>query len=165
MKLQVGDQVKFLNSTGGGVVTKVMDTRMVLVADHDGFEIPTLISELIRIDPTDAGSRFFKEEFDIPAATKRNMVIRDEVLNNNENAIEEKDLLDPKVIRDRKSEEIYLAFFPHDQKWLITGMIDIFLINNTSFDIIYNLFHHPSSGHFTGADYGSLFANSRYLLA
>lgn len=165
MKLQVGDQVKFLNATGGGVVTKVMDSRMVLVADHDGFEIPTLITELIRIDPTDAGSRFFKEEFEIPAATQRKMETYEEVLTNRESVTEEKDLLEPNVIRNRKSEDIYLAFFPHDQKWLITGVIDVFLVNNTSFDIIYNLFHHSAPRHYTGVDYGSLFANSRYLMA
>lgn len=165
MKLEVGDQVKFLNTTGGGVVTKVLDSRMVLVADQHGFEIPTLIAELIRIDPTDAGSRFFKEEYEIPDTTRRNMEEDKDVPENDVYPADEKELLEPHVIRNRKAEEIFLGYLPHDQQWLITGMVDIFLINNTSFDLIYNLFHHPSPGKYIGMDYGSLFANSRHLLA
>lgn len=162
MKLSVGDQVKFLNAVGGGVVTKVLDTRMVLVADQDGFEMPTLNAELIKIDPDNAGARFFKEEFRIPESTHREMIAKAESALHH--PVDEGDSLDPRVIRNRTSEEIFLAFIPHDQKWLITGMVDIFLINNTSFDVIYNLFHRTSPGHYTGVDYGSLFANSRYLV-
>lgn len=168
MKLQPGDQVKFLNTTGGGVVTKILDTRMVLVADQDGFEMPTLIAELIKIDPTDAGGRFFKEEFNIPAVTLREMELNDKVKEEavrNNNVENEGGSLDPGVIRNRTSEDIFLAFIPHDQRWLITGMVDIFIINNTSFDIIYNLFHRNALGHYNGTDYGSLFANTRYLIA
>ncbi|MFH1297670.1 MAG: DUF2027 domain-containing protein [Bacteroidota bacterium] len=170
MKLQPGDQVKFLNTTGGGVVTKVLDSRMVLVADKDGFELPTLISELVKIDPTDAGARFFKEDFHTPVPVKKG---KDQDLDQNENQespINEEeepgpDYLPPAVIRKRTSEDIFLAFVPHDQKWLITGLVDIFLINNTSFDIIYNLFHRTPQGRYHGVDYGSLFAGTRTLLA
>lgn len=156
--------MKFLNTTGGGVVTKILDTRMVLVADQDGFEIPTLISELVKIDPTDAGARFFKEDFHAPAAVHQQKEAEEEAGNDGEEEVKP-DLLDPRVIRNRKSEDIFLAFVPHDQKWLITGPVDIFLINNTSFDIIYNLFHRTAPGHCTGMDYGSLFAGTRHLLA
>jgi len=165
MKLEVGDQVKFLNTTGGGVVTKVLDSRMVLVADQHGFEIPTLIAELIRIDPTDAGSRFFKEEYEIPDAIRKNLEADEDFSGNTGHPEEEKELLEPHVIRSRKAEEIFLGYLPHDQQWLITGMVDVFLINNTSFDLIYNFFHHPAPGKYIGMDYGSLFANSRHLVA
>ena len=36
---QVGDKVKFLNQTGGGVVTKVTDD-FVFVEDESGFDMP-----------------------------------------------------------------------------------------------------------------------------
>ncbi len=163
MKLNVGDQVKFLNAVGGGVVTKILDTRMVLVSDQDGFEMPTLIAELIKIDPTDAIGRFFSEKFNVPSSTLREMTSHESLVTN---AVAETpdDLLDPRAIRNRTYEEVFLAFIPHDQKWMITGIVDIFLINNTSFDVIYNLFHRTPTGQFNGVDYGSLFANSRHLL-
>jgi len=164
MKLNVGDQVKFLNAVGGGVVTKILDTRMVLVADQDGFEMPTLISEVIKIDPSDAGGRFFREAFSVPSSTFGENNSREPGVTNADTE-DVSDLLDPRAIRNRTSEEIFLAFIPHDQKWMITGMVDIFLINSTSFDVIYNLFHRTPTGHFSGVDYGSIFANSRHLLA
>ena len=57
--LNVGDKVKFLNASGGGVVAKLIDSRTVSVLIEDGFEIPTLISELIRIVPDVPAARFF----------------------------------------------------------------------------------------------------------
>ncbi|TSA24122.1 MAG: DUF2027 domain-containing protein [Bacteroidetes bacterium] len=170
MKLQPGDKVKFLNTTGGGVVTKVLDSRMVLVADEDGFEVPTLISELVKIDPSDAGGRFFKEDFSTPVPVKQGKdQLPDQHEDQGNRTREEEepgpDYLPPAVIRKRTSEDIFLAFVPHDQKWLITGSVDVFLINNTSYDVIYNLFHRTGPGHYTGVDYGSLFAGTRHLLA
>ncbi|NQV03606.1 MAG: DUF2027 domain-containing protein [Bacteroidia bacterium] len=164
MKLQAGDQVKYLNAIGGGVVTKVLDSRMVLVADQDGFEMPVLISELVKMDPTDTGGRFFKEEFQTPTAANQEMNFEGEDSSNQDDE-NEPDYLDPRVIRNRKSEDIFLAFAPHDQKWLITGLMDLYLVNNTSFDIIYNLFHKAAQGNYKGVDYGSLFAGTRHLLA
>ena len=135
MKLSVGDKVKYLNATGGGVVTKVIDSKMVMVSDQDGFEIPTLISELVRVVHEEAGARFFNERFETPSNQEND---------HGKVRSEEEELqlesLDPWLIRNRKSEDIYLAYVPHDQKWLITGLVDVYLINNTSFDLIYNLF-------------------------
>jgi hypothetical protein len=44
--IRVGDRVKFLNDAGGGVVTKI-ENDQVFVQIEDGFEIPTVISNLI----------------------------------------------------------------------------------------------------------------------
>ncbi|MFH1159768.1 MAG: DUF2027 domain-containing protein [bacterium] len=160
MKLQVGDRVKFLNTTGGGIVTKVIDSKMVMVSDTDGFEIPTLISELVRIDGEEPGARFFDEPF----ATPPSPVHKEEIQEAQIQDENKPDYLDPHIVRNRKSEDVFLAFVPHDQKWLITGLVDVFLINNTSYDTIYNLFHRTSLGHFSGVDYGSVFAGSRHLI-
>ncbi len=159
MKLSVGDRVKYLDTTGGGVVTKVIDSKMVLVSDQDGFEIPTLISELVKVASGEAAARFFDENRELPINQSFHESKKDEV----EEEIQVESL-DPRLIRTRTSEDIYLAYMPHDQKWLITGLVDVYLINNTSFDLIYNLFHRISRGRYKGIDYGSLFADSRYLL-
>ncbi len=159
MKLKAGDKVKYLNATGGGVVTKVINSKMVMVSDQDGFEIPTLISELVKNVPGEVGARFFSEDFETPPEKE----YHDKQESEEEEELQ-REALDPRLIRNRTSEDIYLAYVPHDQKWLITGLVDIYLINNTSFDLIYNLFHRIARGHFKGIDYGSLFANTRYLL-
>lgn len=59
-KFEIGDKVKFLNQTGGGIVTKVTDD-FVFVQDDTGFDIPMQPDELIRMaDMQGAGKLFNK---------------------------------------------------------------------------------------------------------
>lgn len=48
MKISVGDHVKFLNDTGSGVITKIIDQKTAIVRIEEGFEIPCLISNLVK---------------------------------------------------------------------------------------------------------------------
>ena len=157
MNLKVGDKVKFLDATGGGIVRKIIDSRMVLIAVEGGFEIPTLSSKLLKMESSEAGQRFFNESFDIPSAhePETSGPQTDEIISN----------LPEVVTKNRKVEEVCLAFVPHDQKWLITGVMDVFLINNTSFDLLYNHFRKQGKVHYSGVDYGSLNAGAKLLLA
>jgi hypothetical protein len=157
MNLKTGDRVKFLNAKGGGVIRKILDTRMVSVEVEGGFEIPTLISELVRIDSDQAGGRYFNESFGV------NIV--EEPADSTPPDYDRMMDLPHNIISTRKSEDIFLAFVPHDQKWLITGLLDIFMINNTSFDVLYNYIRKNEEGHYSGIDYGSVFPGSRLLIA
>ena len=57
-KFEPGDKVKFLNQTGGGIVTKVTDD-FIFVQDDSGFDIPMQPEELIRMaDQQGAGKLF-----------------------------------------------------------------------------------------------------------
>jgi hypothetical protein len=157
MEIKIGDKVKFLNATGGGVVRKIIDSRLVSVAIEGGFEIPVQASELLVIDPVDAGSRFFHQSFEVkddPDPGTPAEIPTDGPAD-----------LPGNVIRSRRSEDLFLAFVPHDQKWLITGHMDVFLINNTSCDVLYNYFRKEEDGNWTGVDYGSLGAGTRLLIA
>ncbi len=155
--LQVGDKVKFLNTAGGGIVSKLIDSRMVSIMIEDGFEIPTMISELIKIDPHEPAARFFEEHYKINLPDKPDLPEE----SNDERLIH----LPAHLTLDRQSEDIYLAFIPHDQKWLITGSVDVFLINNSSYDILYNIYSKTPLGHYNGVDYGSIFPDSKLLVA
>jgi len=159
MALLVGDKVKFLNARGGGIVSKIMDTRTVSVLVEDGFEIPTLISELIRIEPNDAGSRFFEEHFDVSIPEMKKEP-EPETL-----ADDRMKPLPPFLSQNRHTEDIYLAYIPHDQKWLVTGLVDVCLVNHSTFDVLYNIYSRNAVGHFEGLDYGSLFPDSCLLLS
>jgi hypothetical protein len=155
--LSIGDKVKFLNQKGGGVVVKVIDPKMVLVSDDDGFEFPVLMNELVQVDPSNAGGRFFDEHF----RTSGKKAPEEEQGDKDPRASD----LPQSLTSVRRSEEIFLAFVPNDQKWLITGQIDVLIINNSSYDLLYNLFHKTPLGHYEGVDYGSVFADSRLLIA
>ncbi|MDR2384574.1 MAG: DUF2027 domain-containing protein [Tannerella sp.] len=47
MKINIGDKVRFLNSTGGGTVTAFHGKNQAFVEDENGFEIPVLIAECV----------------------------------------------------------------------------------------------------------------------
>ncbi|MBM3436997.1 MAG: hypothetical protein FJY07_12365, partial [Bacteroidetes bacterium] len=68
MKFKVGDKVKFLNERGGGIISKVISPGMVNVAIEDGFDIPVMISEIIKIEseaPADSPRHFFREDYSV----------------------------------------------------------------------------------------------------
>ena len=155
MKLNIGDKVKFLNAKGGGVICRILDSRMVSVAVEGGFEIPTLISELIRIEDNEPAGRFFRQDLkDVQDLQDVDETIADDRMSD----------IPAALTKNRKSEDIYLAFIPHEQKWLISGLVDIMLINNSSYDILYNIYLQNPDGGFAGKDYGSCFPDSRLLL-
>jgi len=45
--MKIGDRVRFLNETGGGIITEFMNEEMVRVLTEDGFEFPVLKKEVI----------------------------------------------------------------------------------------------------------------------
>lgn len=47
--MKVGDKVRFLSETGGGIVSGFSGKDVVLVEDEDGFEIPMLITQVVVI--------------------------------------------------------------------------------------------------------------------
>ena len=46
----IGDRVRFLNATGGGVITR-LDNKTAFVEDEDGFESPYLLKDLVVVFP------------------------------------------------------------------------------------------------------------------
>ncbi len=158
MNFKPGDKVRFLNTKGGGTVTKIINSFMVAVAIEDGFEIPTLTSELVIIEaPANANDRLFlrQEEKIAPVAPQ-------------EPEYTEPERISP--IQHKAGSEsgfpsgVYLAYVPQDQQWIMTGMLDIFLVNHTGYDILYSFFLKSDSGKFSGIDYGSLPKGSKLAL-
>jgi hypothetical protein len=157
MRLKIGDKVKFLNESGGGVVSKIISPSLVHVTIEDGFEIPVLAGELIRIEeeaPVDSPKHMFREDF------KVDVEIGQELPSGEGNALR----LSNRHARGSVEPGIYLGFVPEDQKWLITGLLDVYLVNHTPYDILYSVFLEKPDGAFLGFDYGSVEVESMVLL-
>lgn len=60
-KFQIGDKVKFLNSVGGGVVTKITPD-FIFVRDDTGFDMPMPPSELIRMADMSGVAKVFNQD-------------------------------------------------------------------------------------------------------
>lgn len=160
MKFKVGDRVRFLSSTGGGVVTKIVSPSIVNVAIDDGFDIPTAVSDLVKIEPDGkAASRFFDQgpENTDNSKNKRINSVATTIEEEPEMEAFEDDRIIPLPSSARRAANpagVYLAFIPSDQKWLITGDIDVMIVNFSDHDFLYNWFIRGKKGGWRGVDYG-----------
>ncbi len=155
MKFKVGDKVNFLNESGGGVVTAIIDNRMVKVEVEGGFEMPVMESDLIldfRAKEAESITNQFRTRSAAPTPAPQPE-------NNEPDRVSE---ISP-YFEVKEEKGIYLAYEPRDHQWLLTGELDIFLINNTKYDILYSLFMEQDD-ELVGIDYGSIPPDSKIAI-
>lgn len=153
MRFKVGDKVKFLNENGGGTVISILDSKLVKIETDEGFEMPVLNTELIKDaryeDQYDAAA--ISPSLGVPSTTPVEEI--------EESSISE---INPwGSVREEKG--IYFAFEPHEQQWVLTGDLDVLVVNNTPFEILYNLYFNQNNK-LSGVDFGSVPANSKIIL-
>lgn len=161
MKLTIGQKVKFLNEVGGGIVTKIISPTMVNVTTEDGFDMPYLSSDLIPAFTSDSVGKMFNandEQFSSIQTPSQN---EDET---DPNEFERETSLERFSSAQRDPSGIYLCFVPHDQVWLLKDDLDVYIINNTTHVILYNLLLNKDENHWEGIDYGSVNPNSKMLI-
>ncbi|MDT8307897.1 MAG: DUF2027 domain-containing protein [Bacteroidales bacterium] len=132
MELKTGDKVKFLNEKGGGIVTRIISKELVHVAIEEGFEIPTLIKDLVVIGRNkESAERLFDQEFSInTSAIKKQKVDEQAPPAYAHNTFEGKAMEDG----------IWLAYIPHQQQLLVSGPLDIVIFNNASFRVAFQIY-------------------------
>jgi len=143
MQINIGDKVRFLSSTGGGTVTRIVNVKEVMVlCDEDGFEIPTLKSDLVIIEG--AGSKKGQANKD------SNIKSEDKLTPKQESLLVEK-------------EEVYFAFVPQDGYSETESPLNLYLINDTSKILMYT-YHHEMLGLMKGVTAGNINPNSKVLI-
>lgn len=177
MQYRIGDKVKFLNQKGGGQVSKILNSTTLNVMIEDGFEIPCLISDIIKVAaPQSYAEKIFNQDpsvGEVPFETRR-ITGQTEKQENLEHIQQEQEdeyaayerispLHKGYVSKDPQVSGVYLAYVPHDQQWLLTGFIDIYLINYTNYEILYN-YAVKSNDTFYGVDFGNIPAQSKILV-
>jgi hypothetical protein len=170
MKFNIGDKVKFLNTKGGGIVSKIISTTMVSVMIEDGFEIPTMTSELIKVDQQGKVASMFDEGFGGSRQSAVSSQQSSETRNQKpETRNPEPDIPDRQTplgnysFRAKNTPGVYLAFVPHDQKWMVTGMVEIYLVNYTTMNVLYAFFLEGEKKLY-GKDYDVLFEGNKILI-
>ena len=131
-EFKIGDKVNFLSTVGGGKVTKIIDSRMVMVEVEDGFEIPTLITDLVL------------DYRSMPAPNKQQQTVdkvkkevQGQELLKQQQAEEARKGSLRRFAKEAEKEGIYMAFVPHEQQWLLTGPLDVVLVNHTPYEMLY----------------------------
>lgn len=152
--IKEGDKVRFLNAVGGGVVKSVISKTMVNVEDYDGFEIPTLISELVVVDDSLSMN-----------AEKRFARIRANANEKKEEQPEVKEVpkAEPKFIAGKNAPEFYMAFVPQNEVNPVDGEMKVYLVNNSNNFLLYN-YSHLKNKVYRSVESGKMNPNSkRYL--
>ena len=125
MEIKAGDKVRFLDATGGGLVTRT-EGKMAFVEDEDGFEIPVLISELVLVerDSEKEGGKSITES-SVPGPGDVNREEPEEDYEYEEDDSEDED---PKF---------YLAFLQGDKPGVQSGSVRISIINDSNYFCYY----------------------------
>lgn len=119
---KVGDCVRFLNTTGGGVIKKIEGN--IAYVDDDGFETPVLVRECVVVNPAPVVNPAVTKLQDTvtPKVHTQDMSVADPV---SDIEIEERDGGD--------SINLMLAYEPRDVKQLSNTEIDIYLVNDSNY--------------------------------
>ena len=150
--MKAGDKVRFLNAVGGGVIKSVINKTMVSVEDDDGFEVPTLISELVVIDETvsmDPERRVYK-----PKPSVKTEEIPEK---------KEQTKVEPKYVAGKDAPDLHLAFVPQNEENPVEGELKVYLVNNSNNFVLYN-YSHLKNKLYRSVESGKMNPNSkRYL--
>lgn len=166
MKYNIGDRVKFLTESGGGIIRKIISPNLVNVETEDGFEIPTLTRDIIVISANTAAEKLFAQEFDNEeVASKESLHSEPVVL---EEEADDEALVSTLIVypSDRNSDkyQLNMAFVPEQQNMLVTGDLRIYLMNYSSNDILFS-FHNQNVDDYNLVCAGKIPAFSKYFVA
>lgn len=147
--IKIGDKVKFLNDVGGGVVTGFVSKNIVNVENEDGFEIPYPISQLL--NTSDPGLNTGSEKL---PKTNANSVAESPV-----------EIKKPKgeIINGKNNPDFYFCFVPTVPGNAIAGEIELYLVNDSNFTLLYRFSYFAGDKNRT-VNFGTLESNSKVLL-
>lgn len=149
--LQIGDTIRFLNTVGGGTVKGFQDKNIVIVEDEHGFDFPVLVSECIKVNPSDNK----KQE---------NIEVKQEVVKaTNAPQVAEIDDAEPEETLSGEKITTCLAYLPTDIKTLSTTTFECFFINDSNYYLFVNYMSRTNNS-WTSRYNGLVEPNTKLLL-
>lgn len=136
---KIGDTVRFLNTTGGGVITKI-EGRIAYV-EEDGFETPVLLSEVVVVlpvghEPANKGARIM---FDQKAFDEGKKEVRETPAPKAAPQPAPEPELPVEETEYGEQMAIALVFEPENVKALSTTKINVALVNDSNYFLFFSL--------------------------
>lgn len=157
--IKKGDNVRFLNAVGGGIVTRVDENKkLVFVEDADGFEIPVLERECVLVATINKDTNFPIKNFKSDANKQEDKSI----LSSREESLVVKSEPITETPEGEKLTAV-LAFFPIDIKQLQTTAYDCYLVNDSNYFLYYNILNGENNV-FKSISNGRIEPNTQELL-
>ena len=121
--MKIGDKVRFLNETGGGVVSGFVSKDIVNVRDEDGFDIPMPVRECVVIDTNDYNIKIEPKKEDRPKTEEVEQPV-----------VEKRPLSET---REGEKLNVYVAYVPMDVKSMTTTSFEAYLVNDSNYYLYY----------------------------
>jgi hypothetical protein len=140
--IKKGETVRFLNAVGGGIVTRVDESKkMLYVEDADGFEIPVLEKECVMVGAVNKETNFPKRDFSSNKLNNTESVSSIAESKLPSSKAEELGVRLEPIVETLEGDtlKVLLAFFPLDIKQLQTTSYDCYLVNDSNYSLYYNI--------------------------
>jgi DNA-nicking Smr family endonuclease len=137
--MKIGDKVRVLRGKEEGIITRIIDSKLIEIEIEDGFQIPVLKNEVVVI-AQEEGNYFNKEQDDTAPSTATKAQ-------------------PTKAKGSSAAEGIFLAFRPLNDR-----VLAVYLLNHSSQQIPYTVFEEDKRG-LRGLAVGNLAASSFHKLA
>lgn len=121
--MKIGDKVRFLNETGGGVVSGFVSKDIVNVRDEDGFDIPMPVRECVVIDTNDYNIKIEPKKEDRPKTEEVEQPV-----------VEKRPVSET---REGEKLNVYVAYVPMDVKSMTTTSFEAYLVNDSNYYLYY----------------------------
>jgi len=161
MQLKIGDRVSFINERRDGIVRKIINSTTVSVEIEDGFEVPILVNELIKLNVT--------SETTIPLHISQDNDISQERgpdgkadTTDKEKVSEETNPVTP-LLKDNNiyKEVLFLAFEPLNQNEFLSDGFNLYFINHTVYNVLFSCYL-KKNDNFNGICYDAVSPMSKY---
>lgn len=127
--MKIGDKVRFIHETGGGVVTAFRGKDVVLVTGDDGFEIPMLVRECVTVETNEYN--FQKKSVTPKEEPKKNIVpVAAKVVEENDEPVVS---YRPKERPEGERLNVAMAYLPMDEKSLSNSRFEAYIINDSNY--------------------------------
>lgn len=137
--MKIGDKVRFLSESGGGVIAGFQGKNIVLVEDEDGFQIPTPINDVIQVIDDDYSTGKVVGST-LPKPTSVKNALTSSASDNEEEPIDDdpstKEITFRAPAEERKGGNLlscYLAFVPMDMKDMTHTRFESYFVNDSNY--------------------------------
>ena len=159
--MKIGDKVRFLFETGGGIVKGFQGKDIVLVEDENGFSIPMLIRECVVIDTNEYNfeKKTVAPKKEEPKRTKTTATS----FQDKEEDFEPQVTYRPMERREGEKLNVALAFVPVDIKQISTTIFEAYIVNDSNYYLSY-LYASPSAGGMKLRSQGIIEPNTKLVI-
>lgn len=137
--MKIGDKVRFLSESGGGIIAGFQGKNIVLVEDEDGFQIPTPINDVIQVIDDDYSTGKVVGST-LPKPTSVKNALSSSAPDDEEEPIDDdpstKEITFRAPAEERKGGNLlscYLAFVPMDMKDMTHTRFESYFVNDSNY--------------------------------